>query len=863
MPITNPCGLSVQDVSRIIKENVLAVSVSKKDPNKRGKILKALMNDNTLNLNFSEAKQVVDYYFSVYNKSAAQSKTSAPIIHLNAEQKSQRQVNNMVLDYLSGKTGGVPLTDADIKHLEGLYQLSDKAATPSLKAKFDEQANVFISKFMPTYTNELFRSSVYARPLLSAIFFIKSFTSNFHAQVERGIANSVIWDGKKLDLHFLFKFDGLANATLLHTLRGGIPATTIAHNEQFDFSKGRLEEFDFKGTSLEHANFAKKGYYGIMKFYTKWSNRFNAAPDTRGIYSNAERHFYELLKEKYRDLGLSRNDATQKALKDMELDDLSKSADMAKAKFTELGLPLTNKNGKPTSEFKVAVQEYMRLKRDHVMWGRALELSKNDFWKKNMTVASAMGFGDYGLFGLKAQAFSALKNKFEQVTGSNKTKGKLSSALQLYAFGFLNGAANFAEDAIERFPAYGFIKLLFLQAKKGQFKETDRDLFHDIARRQKDIIVKTFTTALFFAAAKMVENLICGDKKDKQSSSEISSGFSQIGPCGIPVLVPPQMMAMYKFYNICNQAVSNDEEFLNTALNILPVMVQSNDMGLGGSFDKAMTGVSDYAAAKKEGNDVRADEALSKFSKSAVRSVADVANSYLPLPSRAFAEVATLAERIQGKTQRQQELPMSVDDKGSPKGLLNSMGKALISSLGNVTGIHEIILAGFGSDKPYAMDWQGRKVVQLRGSDLSGNGIQYNNNDQLLIDAGVQSPYVSRTSKIEYKETAKKEKGFLPNSVLETTKQVRYMSDDEFYNVSKALGDFNKDYFEKNYDKIQVVLEKDKALAKKQIETVFTKTKAKAIEAVEAGINDPGKILTYIKSHWESRREQKVTETTY
>lgn len=850
MAITNPCGLSVQDTVKIIKENVLNGKY-----NGRNDMMKGLMNDPTLNLQYSEAKQVTDYYYSIYRKIANQNKTSGPVIHLDAEQKTQRQVNNLALDYLSGNTGGVPLTDADINHLQSLYEQADKAETPSLKAKFDEQANVFLAKFLPNYSTELFRSSVYARPLLSSVFFIKSLTSNLHAQVERTISN-IIWDGKKADFTWLGKFQGLANATFVDVIKGGIPATTIAHNEHFDFSKGRLEESDFKGSTLESAGKLKKGYFGLMKFYTKWSNRFNAAPDTRGIYSNAERHMYQLLKEKYRDEGLTDEDATQKAIEDMELDDKDTATRMAEAKFKELGLPIENKRGKPTSEFKVAVQEYQRLKRDNVIWAKALELSKNDFWKKNMTVATELGFGDYGIFGVIAQFYQALKSKLE-----SQTKGKVSAAFSLYAFGFLNGAANFAEDAIERFPLYGLTKYLFLQARKGNV--TDQELVHDIARRQKDLIVKNVTTAMFFVGMKMMENLICGDKKNKQSTKELSETTTSIGPCGIPVLVPPQMMAIYKVYNMIDKATDSDEDFFNTVLTILPVMAQSNEMGLGGSFDKMATTIGKYSAAVVAGNKVQQEEAEAKLTKETTRMAADVANSFLPIPSRMLNETGTVIERAKGQSQRQQDINFAINEKGNPKGWFNTLGKITIANLGNVTGVSEIMIAGFGSNKPYAMDWQGRKVVQLRGSDITGNGVQYNKNDELLIDAGVAPPYVSRQEKIEYANTKTDTKGFLDVPVEFSDKKVRYMTDNEYYNVSKALADFNKEYFKDNYDEIKSSLDTNEKVARKQINTVFSRTKDKAIEAIEKGLKTPEEILEYVKENWPPQREQKLTETNY
>lgn len=852
MALTNPCGLSVQKTLDIIKDNVL-----KGNYNDRNAVMKGLMNDPTLNLTYSEATQVADYYYSIYRKIANQNKKSGPIVHLSAAKRTEIQKNNLALDYLSGNTATYPLTDADLDHVMEIYEKADKAKTPSLKARFDEEANVFIAKKLPSYSNDLFRSSVYARPLLSAVFFIKSLTSNFHSQIERAIANT-IWDGKKADFTFLTRFDGLANATFVDVLKGGIPATTIAHNEQFDFSKGRLEESGFEGSSLETSNKAKRAYYSLMKFYTKWSNRYNAAPDTRGIYSNAERHMYQLLKEKYRDLGMNDQDATEKSLQDMELDDKANSTRMAEAKFNELGLPITDKKGNSTSEFKVAVQEYQRLNRDHVIWSKALELSKNDFWKKNMTVASEQGFGDYGVFGLQAQLFSAMKNKIESAS-----KGKLSAAFNLYAFGFLNGAANFAEDAIERMPIYALVKLGFLQARKGNV--TDQELARDIARRQKDIIVKNVTTAAFFVGMKMIESLLCPGKKDKQSGYEIGQGRTQVGPCGIPVVVPPQMMAMYKVWNIVNQATNTDEEFFNTAMNILPVLVQSNQMGLGGTIDKLGTAGSEYASTQVQGkaSDVRDEESQAKLLKIAVRGGVDFANSFLPIPSRTMNEAGTLAQRVKGQNQRQQDLTFSVDDKGKPNSWFQTLGKTSIASLGNVTGVNELIVAAIGSNKPYAMDWQGRKVVQLRGSDITGSGLDYNRNDELLIDAGVRPPYIPRTEKVDVSSTSKDKKGVLPVNVEEIKKQVRYLTDEEFYNVSKVLSEFNAEYFDKKYDEYRALVDKDKVLAKQQIETVFRRTKDQAIKAIEAGVTDPDKILKWVKENWEPTREQKVTETTF
>lgn len=843
---TNPCGLSYVRTLQIIKDNVLNAGY-----NGRDEVMKALLKEG---FTYTESRQVADQYFSIYKRVSSDFKNKKPSIILSHQEQSKKRLNNIAVDFLNGDLKTFPMNSDDIKALEKIYEKANIAQTATLKEKYNEQAAVFVQKFLPDYANELFKTSVYARPLLSAVFFIKSLTSNLHGQIERSITDT-LWDGRRMDFTRLSKVGDLANASALNVLNGGVPATSLYQSEaNVGTAKGRLEEFSIKGTDAASSGL-KASYYNAMKFMSKWSNRFNSAPDTRGIFSNAERHFYQLLKEKYRNEGKTQSEAVQLALKDIELDDKDTAIKIATAKFKELGLDINGKNGKPTSEFNVAVAEYQRIKRDDVIWGKALQLSKNDFWKRNMTVASELGFGDYGLFGLKAQMLAGVRAKLE--TGS---KSKVTSAFNLYAFGFLNGAANFAEDAIERIPLYGAVKIGFLQAKKG--KVTDQALQSDISRRQRDIIAKNLITVTFFAAARMAEHLICPDQEKKVSSKDISAGRTQIGVCGIPAVVPPQLMVAYKFYKIIENAVTNDEEFFNTVQNILPVLTQTNELGLGGDADKVAQGAAKWTVAKASGNQIKADEEAAKLGKSVVASASSYANSFLPLPSRLMNEGATIAQRIEGKTQKQQALPFFTDEMNKPLGWAQSLGKVSIASLGNVTGISEIMIAASGSQKTYAVDWQGRTVAQFRGSDITGSGIQYTAADDILATAGVKTPYVNRLEKIEVDSKKEKQKGFLKESVL-VKKEVRYLSDEEYFEVSVALGNFNKEYFDKNEKILIKSVKEDKILASKQINTVFDATKEKALEAIEKGKKTDKDILTYIKANWQSKRKGRRTETSF
>ena len=456
---------------------------------------------------------------------------------------------------------------------------------------------------------------------------------------------------------------------------------------------------------------------------------------------------------------------------------------------------------------------------------------------------------------MKAQSLSGLRYKLE-----HHNKNRVTSAFNLYAFGFLNGAANFAEDAVERIPLYAAVKWGFLQSRKG--KVTDDMLKNDIARRQRDIISKNLLTFSFFVAARMAEHLFCPSQENKVSTEDISSSRTQIGVCGIPVVIPPQLMVAYKFYKIIEQAARNDEEFFDTVMNVAPVLSQANQIGLGGAVDKVATGAADYATAKAQGNEVKAQEAFDKTSSAVVKAGTEFANNFLPIPSRLLNEAGTVAQKIEGKTQKQQELPFAIDEMGKPLGFVKTLGKVTVASLGNVTGISEVMIAAFGANKTYAVDWQGRKVVQLRGSDIVGNGIQYTAPDDIIATAGVKAPYINRLEKILVDSDKKDVQGFLATTNVKSN-EIRYLTDEEYFNVSVSLGNFNKQYFTENYDAIVSSIKENKSVAAKQIKTVFAATKEKALEALEKGNKTQEEILNYINDHWKSSRKQQMTETTF
>lgn len=892
--IANPCGLSTAQIVDIIKNRVRDKGYAD-----RQAIMDGLKADN---YTYEEAKAVTDFYFKIYNRLAENKKIKGTGTQLSHKDRLDKKVRNLAVDYLNGSTGAFAMTDADFDHLEELYKKEESAETPTLKAKYADEATVFVQKFLPSYTNELFRSFVYAKPLLSGVFWIKSFLSNFARQIERGVQN--VWDGKKFDFtgfgDFYKKADDktfkndLANASGLNTLQGGIPAATLYQSESgFDPTRGRVEEHGIAGTAADTNKF-KSNYYKFINLLSRFSNRGNASFDTRGIFHNAERHFYQLSKEFYRhdyaeqlinNIAASQNvpasevklsdankqaiedAATQQALDDMALKDEVESTKMAEAKFKELGLEAYKANGKPTNEFKVAVAEYQRLGREETRWKDAMQLAKDDFWKKNMMLPSRLGFGDYGLFGLKTQLLVRLRDHLER-----KFKGnKIASAFNLSAFGFLNGAANFAEDALERFAPYAAIKYAFLKSKQkdsfisnlfGLTPDQEWQFQNDVLRRQRDLVTKNITTAAFFMFARMLEKFVCGDRESKETSAQISEGRTQIGICGIPALVPPQMMATYKMYRLIENAAVNDEEFVQLALHAWPVMMQSNNIGLGGAADKIGTQSLNYAQALAKGDQVRAGEEKQKMVNTAIDYGVGVGNSFLPIPSRALSEVGVLGQRLQGQTQRQQNLPFAIDETGHRLGIWKTLGKVSVSSIGNVTGIQDMAMAAIGSNREYALDWMGRKVIQFRGSDIFGSGIKYEAADDIITTAGVKAPYVYRLTKVTDKEGKEKYRRLLGIDVTEKEDTQRYLTDNEYYNVSEALGSFNDKYFSKNEAKLTKLIQKDKEVARKFIESIFTSTKKRALEAVEKGKDTPKEILSYINQNWQSDSGMRITNKT-
>jgi hypothetical protein len=355
-------------------------------------------------------------------------------------------------------------------------------------------------------------------------------------------------------------------------------------------------------------------------------------------------------------------------------------------------------------------------------------------------------------------------------------------------------------------------------------------------------------------SAKYAEKIICPTKSDNVGVQDLSEGRTQIGVCGIPVIVPPQMMVMFKAYRLIDQAAQTDEEFFGTVSNLLPVLWQKNEMGLSGSMNKVIEHSGSYLINKGRGNKIGAQEDLAKVSKDVIDAGTSYANSFIPLPSRMMNEAAMLAQRSQGITQKQQKLPFLTDQIGKPLGLWQSIGGISIHSLGNVTGVGEIISAAVASKKPYAMDWQGRKVVQFRGSDIVGNGIQYNEYDDILREAGVSTPYVNRLQKVEFDSNTEKGKTYYGRKLKETDKDIRYLTDEEYFNVSDALGRFRRDHFKEYSDELVAKVKKDKESARKDINGVFDASKGKAIEAVENGITDADGIYKYVTKNWRTKK---------
>ena len=167
-----------------------------------------------------------------------------------------------------------------------------------------------------------------------------------------------------------------------------------------------------------------------------------------------------------------------------------------------------------------------------------------------------------------------------------------------------------------------------------------------------------------------------------------------------------------------------------------------------------------------------------------------------------------------------------------------------------------------GSKKPFAVDWLGRHTAQFRGSDIIGNGIQYEAPDDILMQVGLLPPYIARTQKLDV-GASEVEVGYMDETVKMKQKRIRYMTDEEYANVSIALGDFHRNYFERNEKRLINEIKRNKGLTRKSLESVFRKSKDRAIKAVQSGIKEPKSIIQYINDNWDSGRGRETTESIY
>ncbi len=78
-----------------------------------------------------------------------------------------------------------------------------------------------------------------------------------------------------------------------------------------------------------------------------------------------------------------------------------------------------------------------------------------------------------------------------------------------------------------------------------------------------------------------------------------------------------------------------------------------------------------------------------------------------------------------------------------------------------------------------------------------------------------------------------------------------------------ALGDFNKEYFKSKSSEIIKAIKNNKTDAQSEIKSVFDKTKATAIEAVQEGKKTNKEILRHIKENWETEKKRTRTKSTF
>ena len=545
---SNPCGISVTDTLNSIR-GAFEYSITNKSPqSSKNDVVAALISD--MGFSLKEANDIANLYYAEYEQNL---KKNPPKELSNMDKLLKKNAE----DFLMFESNSPLLSDAEIDNIRNEYERANNFRKAGAFTKASEiesgVATTLLSKMRNEAKAKIFESFLYTKPLISVRFFTSSFTSNFMENIIRA-ATSAFGTKGGINLSAFKNIFGSRYGFLKgrDVLGGGMTAMdTVSTENNNNIQSARPETLRLGGLSNLYASisaFAKKGI---------------DLPDTLGIVSGTDLHYRTLItNKKYDELrkqGLSKSDAKKQAnaAADLEMKLLS-DADarlVADQIFKDDGKVVDDKLRNST-EYKIAVEEIKRSKRDEETTQRAFLKSSEDYFKSKMTQSSELGAAYNGIFGLFARGMNAIKSELVKSAEGSSEKGniktsRIKTALGLQVFGFLNGASAFAEKSIESIPIYGIPKILALQL--GSQNVSD-NLKSEIGQKQRDIVARMGVGIALYGLMRGIKAIAeenCGNKDLKVPENKIYGKY-RMTICGkqvMPFVIPAQFEALFGFYN--------------------------------------------------------------------------------------------------------------------------------------------------------------------------------------------------------------------------------------------------------------------------------------------------------------------------
>lgn len=849
--MANPCGISTTDTLNTIRAAFLS-SINTKSPETVKKdIIAALISD--MGFSVSEANKISNLYYSEY-KDNLKSNPPAELSSMDKVLKKSAQ------EYLNFEADAPLLSDPEIEFIKKEYDRANNFRSVGSVTKASEiESNVstlLLSKMKDVAKTKVFEGFLYTKPLISFRFTYSSFVSNWIENLIRVTTSAFANKGginlKELTSIFGSKY-GFLKAS--NVLQGGVTAMDTATTENNNTTNARPEKLRLGGLSSAYAT------------VSEFAKKVIDVPDTLGIITGTDLHYRTLItNKKYDELiaaGLKKSDAKiaarTYASQQMVLMNDADAMIVADKVFTDNAIAVDNLFRK-SNEYKIAVEEIKRSRRDEEVTQRAFLKSSEDYFKSKMTQTSELGAAYNGIFGLFARGINVIKTQLTQsaeeaAKGGNVNTSKFKTAMGLQLFGFLNGASAFAEKGIEAVPIYGLLKIAALQVSG---KKLNEELRTEIGQKQRDIAMRMSVGLVMYGLLRGIKAL----KEDNCENADIKVPESKIYGkyrttiCGkqvSPFIIPPQFEAAFGFYNwLFDTGIDEKKDSaLQDAVGAVMGLLSNARVGADQPSVKMVDNLIEGAAQSKRGNELAAAESYSKAINNGMGIAVNFANSFLPIPTRPIQEIGSYLSPIQRQ-------PRPIYDIKDPENVIKTIGNAAKYNLANLAGITSYI-EFFGTPNKPMLDWQGRTVINLRAGYFVGEGIQYNKYDDLFAQSNAPLPYLSPYREIlsGKSEIQKSKDPLSTKGELLTFQPKRYLSEDEFYEVQKQAANFNANFFKKNADDY---FKMDKVERERKLTGYSNRLSKKVFEALDKGVK-PNKIESYLYMNMVSRKKLSATDS--